>query len=87
MTKRLNKTSGKRDGNKNEKFLGVITYVGRKTEKIHNCVKNYGINVATNKEKQKNRLFYHIKNNGIEEIPIKGIYKIMLRLIQAKPRG
>jgi hypothetical protein len=79
VIKKIYKRMDKGERNKEEiqeKYLGAITYVGWKTEKIRKCFKKYGINVATKKSKT---VFEYIKNKGIEEIPTikkSGIYRI-----------
>lgn len=56
--------------------MGSITYIGRKTKKIIECFKKYGIEITI---KKCNTVFEKIKNNNIESIPIlqkSGVYKI-----------
>lgn len=79
IIQKINKTKDKRSINEEvdkEKYLGAISYVGWKTEKIRNCFKKYGIKVATKRSKT---VFDYIKNNETEEIPKtqkSGVYKV-----------
>ena len=57
-------------------YMGSISYIGRKTNKIIDCFKKYGIDVTI---KKCTTVFDKIKNNNIENIQIlqkSGVYKI-----------